>query len=155
MKRSPALVPLSRDHHHALDAARRLRRADDTTVAAASRHFLAFFERDGRRHFAIEEELLLPALDDPEWARATERVLADHAAIREAAANLATGPVDAETARSVGERLAAHVRFEERVLFELLESRLTPRQLEALGAAVEAAHLHGSRTPEDGLEPPG
>ena len=62
MKRSAALRPLSHDHQHALDAALRLRRAEPDTLCAAVDHFLEFFEREGRRHFAIEEELLLPAL---------------------------------------------------------------------------------------------
>ena len=56
-------------------------------------------------------------------------------------------PVDAATARGVGERLAAHVRFEERVLFELLEARLPPQELAALGAAVEAADERGPLAP--------
>ena len=32
MKRHPALIPLSHDHHHALAAARRLRLAADRTL---------------------------------------------------------------------------------------------------------------------------
>jgi hemerythrin HHE cation binding domain-containing protein len=146
MKRSAALAPLSRDHQHALDAALRLRRADCQTVADAVAHFQQFLEREGRRHFAIEERLLLPALPaDAEWAPYVARVRDDHATIRAAAATLADpsqmdDPVG--SARALGERLATHVRFEERAVFDILERRLTPLELERLGQAVADAERH-------------
>jgi hypothetical protein len=144
MKRSPELTPLSRDHQHALDAALRLRRAEPETLADALAHFARFFEREGRRHFAIEERLILPALPagDPEWAPGVQRVRDDHEAIRARAGALAeqrTGEEALAAARELGERLTAHVRFEERELFPTLERRLTGSQLADLGAAVAAA----------------
>jgi Hemerythrin HHE cation binding domain len=134
MKRSAALTPLSHDHQHALDAALRLRRAGD---AAAVAHFRAFFEREGRRHFEIEERLVLPALpgDDAQWAAGVARVLSDHAAIRAAAGSLDS----IGAARELGQRLHDHVRFEERTLFPYLERRLDAAELERLGAAIAAA----------------
>lgn len=140
MKRSPQLAPLSRDHQHALAAALRLRRADPETAQAAVAYFLDFFEREGRRHFAVEERHLLAALpaDDPDWAPAVARVRADHAAIRAEAAALAAGrSVDSVAAvTALGDRLKDHVRFEEEVMFTLLEQRLTPQELERLGEAL-------------------
>jgi hypothetical protein len=154
MRRSAELAPLSRDHQHALEAALRLRRATPETVDSACAHFGAFFAREGREHFAIEEEHLLPALpeDDSEWAAAAARVRADHAAIRQRAAVLADGAANTvadrvSAARELGERMTAHVRFEERVLFDLLERRLAPADLARVGAAVaraEAERLRGS-----------
>ena len=143
MKRSPALVPLSRDHHHALDVALRLRRADDRTVEEAVARFGKFWQGHGQRHFEIEEELILPALppSDGDWAPATRRVRDDHAAIRAMASDLLDtdrSPALAEV-HSLGETLNDHVRFEERQLFPLLEDRLPGRELEALGRSVERA----------------
>lgn len=66
----------------------------------------------------------------------------DHETIRAHAAALAGGDHRADVvaaARALGERLAAHVRFEERVLFELLERRLSAADLARLGAAVADA----------------
>src|SRR5215210_7479256 len=84
VKRSAELKPLSRDHHRVLDAALRLRRADAGTVDEAVSYFQLFFTHQGRAHFALEEEHLLPALpaDDPDWGPAVARVLDDHAVIR-------------------------------------------------------------------------
>jgi hemerythrin-like domain-containing protein len=143
VQRSAALAPLSRDHHLALTAALRLRRADADTVGAAIKRFRSFFETTGEQHLDTEEEVILPAIpaDDLEWATGVERVLDDHAVIRARAAALDRAPSRVVAARALGERLQAHVRFEERVLFEMLERRLTPSELERLGAAVTHAEL--------------
>jgi hemerythrin-like domain-containing protein len=142
MKRSAALAPLSRDHHHALNAALRLRRASADDLEAAADAFRAFFEGHGRRHFEVEEDLLLPALPgDGEWESAAARVRADHADLRAEAAALAD-PATADRlalAHRLGDRLDRHVRFEERELFGMLEARLPDYELARLGAAVEAA----------------
>jgi hemerythrin-like domain-containing protein len=127
VKRSRELTPLSRDHHVALEHALRLRRADDEHVAAVVARFLAYFVADGERHFASEEELLAPMI--PAESRAlSERLLADHAEIRRRARELGELP-DASRAVELGALLAAHVRFEERELFPLLEASLPPAAL--------------------------
>jgi hemerythrin-like domain-containing protein len=137
MKRSEALVSLGHDHHVALEAALRLRRAtvDDLDAAVASfREFWA--EHTRRRHFEIEEELLLPALaGDTEWDEMAARIRRDHEQIRAQAGTLAT----VADANSLGQLLNDHVRFEEREAFELLETRLDPDRLAELGAEIRAA----------------
>jgi hypothetical protein len=78
------------------------------------------------------------------------RVRDDHESIRVDATALADPhePDDAvASARALGERLAAHVRFEERVAFEILERRLTATELERLGHSVaEAEGQRASRS---------
>jgi hypothetical protein len=149
VKRSDALAPLSRDHHHALDAALRLRRADEAGVDDAVAHFGSFWRDHGLAHFEIEERLILPALpaNDPDWAAGIERVRREHAAVRQQAAELLAGRPEVERARALGELLNGHVRFEERHLFALLEARLGAGELTALGAAVAAAEL-SAHSPE-------
>jgi hypothetical protein len=139
MKRSEALAPLSRDHHVALAAALRLRRATIADLGRATALFTDFWQRAGARHFEVEEALILTALPpgDEEWDTAVARVRAEHADILARARALDRAPVD--EARELGERLHAHVRYEERVLFTLLERRADPAELAALGAAVESA----------------
>lgn len=138
MKRSDALAPLSRDHHQALETALRLRRATADDVDAALARLNAFWTRIGRRHFEIEEELLLPALSGSEWDALSARVREEHEDIRRRAAALEEEATVA-AARELGERLNAHVRFEERELFTTLERRLAPDDLARLGAAVARA----------------
>src|SRR5947208_11376257 len=64
MKRHPALIPLSRDHHDGLVQAVRLRRAaadgDASAPLAAAREFVEFFRNEERIHLRDEEEELFP-----------------------------------------------------------------------------------------------
>lgn len=140
MKRSDALAPLSRDHHVALAMALRLRR---TTAPAADRDaFTAFFATESTVHFAIEEDVLLPAVadvlpaDDPDVALMLEQ----HAELRRRTAALATAPEpDPAALRELGELLAAHVRLEERTIFPRIEALIDARRLDELGARLRAA----------------
>jgi Hemerythrin HHE cation binding domain len=140
LRRSAALAPLSRDHQHALDVALALRRADEATVTDAVDRLRTYFKEEGDRHFRAEEQCLVPALlpGDLEWAAAVERMGGDHVVIREGLAAIAASDDRVAFARSLGNLLAAHVRFEERVLFEILERALPAGRLEKLAGAMDA-----------------
>ena len=142
MKRHPALVPLSRDHHHALVIARRLRHATIQTAAETTRAFLAHWDTEQKQHFRLEEELLLPAYaahgapDHP----TVIRMLLDHMLIRRDADQLANAP-RLELLHDLGARLAAHVELEEHELFPLIEQTIPEPELDALGDRLrDAAH---------------
>jgi hemerythrin-like domain-containing protein len=142
MKRSASLAPLSRDHHQGLVVAQRLVRATADTAADARRVFLAFWLADGRRHFAIEEEQLLPAIAHrvPPDHAAVVRVLCDHVELRRRAVDVeAAEPVSVAALRELGDRLQRHIRHEERVLFPLIETALSEPELTALAEAIEQA----------------
>jgi mannose-6-phosphate isomerase-like protein (cupin superfamily) len=132
MKRRPGLIALSHDHHHALVAARRLRKAAGDPAASAA--FLRFFADESVRHFRDEEECLFPLVADADEARPLlVRALLDHQRLHALAARLAGG--EAATAGDLAELLEAHVRFEERTLFPMIErllgDRLPSLELEA------------------------
>jgi len=142
MKRGEALRALSHQHHQGLFAALQLKRAGRETAAEARKAFLDFFEREGSRHFRAEEEFLLPAFarhtgpDDP----AIVRVLTEHVDLRGRGQDLERSPhPDPAALRELGERLESHIRFEERVLFPLVEEALPLDELERLGAAFATA----------------
>jgi hemerythrin-like domain-containing protein len=139
VKRSEALASLSRDHHQALAVAVALRRATDADDARA--RFLEFWEREGAFHFRIEEEVLLP-----NWARmgsvdaaAAARLAQDHLEIRSAAVALTAEARSLTALHELGEKLSAHVRFEERELFPLIEADLSAPALEDLARVVAEA----------------
>jgi hemerythrin-like domain-containing protein len=143
MKRSVALAHLSRDHHLGLVVAQQLRRPTRANAAAARDAFLTFWDREGHEHFRIEEDVLLPAFarHHPHTDQAVVRVLTDHVDLRRRAADLAADPDPAlEDLHELGERLRAHIRHEERVLFGLIEGALSDGDLAALAAASERAH---------------
>jgi hemerythrin-like domain-containing protein len=139
MKRAEALQPLSRDHLKSLLAAKRLREATDAD--AAGQDFLAFWESEGRHHFRVEEEVLLPG-----WALhchvdrvAVARMLEEHLAIRRAALRAAGAEASLEELGELGRLLDDHVRFEERELFPMVERALEPDDLARLAVAIERA----------------
>lgn len=146
MKRSEALTPLSHQHHQGLFVSLKLKRATTETAAEARTAFLEFFEREGARHFQVEEELLLPAFarygefDHP----AVARVLTEHVDLRRRGQDLALGREEhLEELRELGERLERHIRHEERVLFPMIEETIPAEELERLGAAVARAEAGG------------
>jgi hypothetical protein len=142
VRRSDALAPLSRDHHHALVVAQRLHRAEAATAQDARDAFLGFWRSDGRRHFEVEEAVLLPAFAprDAAGEEAVRRVLAEHEDVRARAAALErAGGADLGALRELGALLRDHVRHEERVLFPLIEDALPAPELTRLAAAVRAA----------------
>jgi quercetin dioxygenase-like cupin family protein/hemerythrin-like domain-containing protein len=159
MKRHPALVPFSHDHHYALVEARRLRRAADTpeSVAAATA-FLRFFADETVRHFREEEELLFPSVLEFEESRELlVQALLEHQRLHALTARLqqsvnAGGEIE-DLMRELGELLEAHVRLEERRLFPLIE-RLVEDVTEArprLRDELEAAAPEQSPGTAEGL----
>jgi hemerythrin-like domain-containing protein len=136
MKRSEALAGLSRDHHEALAVALRLRRADATTADEARERFAEYFERRGAEHFDLEESVLGPAIVAlPGGQELHERLLAEHEHLRALGASVIQG-ASVAVLHEFGGDLTAHVRFEERELFPLLEAHLDEDQLTALGTAL-------------------
>lgn len=154
LRRHPALVELSRDHHHALVQALALRRAGEdaggepTTVASA---FLAFVEDDLAGHFADEEAVLLPRTRHaaPEESARVER---EHGEIRALIGRLRSGDASRPLLHELGDLLHDHVRFEERALFERLQERLTSAELEGLQRAIDEHRQARGRAPGCGLD---
>jgi hypothetical protein len=144
MKRNAALASLSRDHHQALVVAQRLSRANAQTAGDARQAFVRYWLAHGRRHFRLEEEVLLPAYaahGNPHHP-VVLRVLGDHVAIRHHAAALAgAGELPLDAIHEVGARLAAHVRFEERELFPMIERAMPPTDLVAVARELERAEV--------------
>lgn len=142
MQRSKELAVLSREHHVALELALRLQRATDTDAGTVTRATLDFWREEGRQHFRLEEELLLPAFarhagaGDPDIVR----VLVDHVDIRCRISDLENGArVDVAALNALGELLRDHVRYEERTLFGRIEQTLDTAELAALGSALQAS----------------
>jgi quercetin dioxygenase-like cupin family protein len=154
MKRTPSLIPLSHDHHHALVAARRLRQAAKTEQierGAAVAEFLGFFATETVAHFRLEEEVLFPTLAraGDEAGELLVRALLDHQRVRAMVAELergrTAGSPDASVMRQLGELMAEHVRLEERQLFPLIERLIGERTLAALS-------LQAQRSPAGEVE---
>ena len=147
MKRHPSLAPLSRDHHHVLvlaqglhpEGPQTLRDALPADPAERARHTLEVWRREIEPHFESEERFLAPALEgrDPALDAELARMRRDHEGIRALVA--AVDPVSPdvrEALADLGRALVAHVRAEERGLFEVAQRVMTEP---ALAAALQDA----------------
>ena len=157
MKRHPALIPLSHDHHDALVVAQALilgqspaPRSDwPTDRRTQVNRVIAFFTHTLRSHFEVEEAHLFPTVlaHLPGEADLVAQLLDEHDAIRTQVRELERDPTTTLTVRlpALGRLLEAHVRREERVLFETMQREMQPDDLVALGTRLKR------RIPEDGL----
>ena len=139
MKRVPALVPLSHDHHDGLMRAFRLRRALESGRRALQDQVAllgAFLESSLIPHFRAEEEVLFPRVralladDAPLDAR-----IAEHREIESRIRLLALsrGPYAPEDVEALADLLERHIRAEERQLFQECQGVITdPAELDRL-----------------------
>ena len=136
MKRVEALLQLSREHHTALSIAQRAKRAlaagTATEVEALAKACAQRFVAELEPHFLDEERWLLPALEAAGEHGLVARTLDEHRQLRSLAAALAAGDLD-PLAR-FAEMLGAHVRFEERELFERAQQVIPADELGRLAA---------------------
>jgi hemerythrin HHE cation binding domain-containing protein len=132
--RHDSLLPLTRDHHHALAQARRLKTGaispEHATRARAADDFLNFYLGRALHHFREEEELFFPPAADFDEARPlVVRAVMEHLNIHRLVGllkdELASTSVSANLLGEISEALRLHVRFEEDELFPLIE-RLVP-----------------------------
>ena len=99
MKRSPALQPLSREHHSALSLANACvlaaQSGDAAMVRLACQRAFSSFANELDAHFKIEEQSLLPLLTSPETQALVQRTLAEHQLLRRLLDGLQQNDVEA------------------------------------------------------------
>ena len=109
---------------------------------------VAFFAQTLRSHFEIEETHLFPTVVArlPGEANLVAQLLEEHDAMRTRIRDLKRDPVTDLEVRlpSLGRLLEAHVRREERVLFETMQREMEPADLENLGTQLRARAREGA-----------
>jgi hemerythrin-like domain-containing protein len=140
MKRASGLRDLSDDHHAGLVLARRCKQAARIESVRAHedawRHAREAFALSLSPHFQIEEEVLLPALESIGEAALAERIRDDHRALRALEREVAA---TRDRLEHFGALLEAHIRYEEREVFEPTQDRLPADAIEAIARACAAA----------------
>jgi iron-sulfur cluster repair protein YtfE (RIC family) len=147
MLRDKSLIPLSRQHQHALALCVRMDRASPIAEADLPEwraEVAQHFELEIRVHFAAEEEVLFPAARKfAELAELAGELIAEHGRLRElfATAERASSADLATLARE----LSAHIRKEERQLFERMQEMMSAEALAGLGSRLEVALRHAEQ----------
>ena len=143
MLRDKNLIPLSRQHQHALALCVRVDRAipiADADLAAWQAEIAQIFQSEISIHFVAEETVVFPAARRRgELIPLLEELLADHTALRESFAQAEAGTMSAAELSAFGQRMSSHIRKEERQLFERMQELMTPEELALLGQHLEEA----------------
>jgi len=142
MRRDPALIPLSQQHHDALALCVYIERAHKSghlDLAHWNREVAAAWQTEIRWHFQSEEEVVFPAAHKlPDLQPLVTELLSDHAQLRAWFIAAETNQLIADDLLRLRELLNDHVRKEERQLFEQMQSALSAAELAAMGAALQA-----------------
>jgi iron-sulfur cluster repair protein YtfE (RIC family) len=137
MLRDKSLIPLSHQHQRALALCVRIDRAQPipgVDLEAWQAEIEQHFEQEIRIHFSAEEEVLFPAARRfPELTSLVKELVADHGVLRECFSEAEARAMSTETVRAFAQQLSAHIRKEERQLFERLQQMMSPEELSALG----------------------
>jgi len=141
IKRHKALQPLSRQHHFGLLFSWKIRKgfAQKTSIQRMQNFRDWFFKTEILPHFEAEEKHIFPILDKnhPLIARA----LKEHRRIK----RLFVDTENIEKSLSLlEEELQAHIRFEERILFNQIQEIATKKQLKL----IDDLHLEVANKPE-------
>lgn len=141
MLRDPNLIPLSRQHQHALALCVRLDRAlqaGEVNTEAWQQEIQQIFEQEIGIHFAAEEKEVFPAAAKfTELQPVVEELLAEHAVLRDLFASADGRALDPASLKTFAETLAGHIRKEERQLFEGMQKVMNADELASLGTALE------------------
>ena len=143
MLRNRNLIPLSHQHRRALVLCVRIDRASpvgDADLAAWQAEIAQHFQSEMRIHFSAEEGVLFPAARRfPALVPLVEELLLDHFMLRESFAKAEAHAMSAADVSAFAEHMSAHIRKEERQLFERLQELMTQEQLALLGKDLEEA----------------
>lgn len=143
MLRDKSLIPLSRQHQHALALCVRIERAmpiDDTKLADWQAEVAQQFEAEIKVHFAAEEQILFPAARTfRELNPLIDELLADHQRLQACFAKAEARQSSQEELLAFARSLSEHVRKEERQLFERLQELIPQTELSTLGQQLNRA----------------
>ncbi|HCL83563.1 MAG TPA: hypothetical protein DIC22_06280 [Chitinophagaceae bacterium] len=130
IKRHPAIVSFSKDHHFGLLLVWKIRQGLQNAIQAdrISHYVLYFFKEDLEKHFKDEEQLLFSKLPAGDPLR--KQAEADHQTIYKLIAAIEKAKTDTRLLSQLADALEQHIRFEERELFNHLQNNFSSEDLE-------------------------
>lgn len=141
MLRDKNLIPLSHQHRRALAITVNIARGRGPGYADAQRWrdvIVEHYENDLRFHIEAEETILFPAAAlYRETAALVDDLIADHACLRELVKAMRGPAPTLEQVKEFGALLDAHIRKEERGLFERMQELLPAAEMAEVGRAMD------------------
>ena len=144
MLRNKNLIPLSHQHQHALAFCVSIDRALANPAAMETgtiqQEITRLYESELASHFEAEERFLFPAAEQlEEMTSLVDELRIEHGLIRRGVKRAEARDLTVSDIQVFAASLSAHIRKEERELFEAVQQRLTPEELERVGREIERA----------------
>ncbi|MXV37344.1 hemerythrin domain-containing protein [Flavobacteriaceae bacterium Ap0902] len=126
IKRVEEMQGVSRDHHHALLLAFKINKGIGLNIAPdrIRKYILWFREEHLVPHFIVEEKWMFPILGEDN--EKVQQALSEHKRLLD----LSKSAENYNTMHDFAEELKAHIRFEERDLFQDIQANATQEELE-------------------------
>jgi hemerythrin-like domain-containing protein len=136
IKRSEQLQPLSRQHHNGLLFCLLLKKgiAKEADLEVIKEFIQSFWYKDLDHHFKLEEIYLAPLQDQYHRLQVpVQRMMNEHYELKNII-NENSIAISYNSIEELRNKLEAHIRFEERELFPLIESIISEQQRLSIGA---------------------
>jgi hemerythrin superfamily protein len=150
MLRDKNLIPLSHQHRRALILCVGINRSQpiaEKQLTEWQGEIDRQFQREISNHFLAEEDIVYPAAARfPELAGLVKELRAEHQSLRVGFAEAGLRKMSAEHLVDFGRSLSAHIRREERELFQGLQRLLSPDELADLGSKLDVALRDAGQT---------
>jgi len=150
MLRDRNLIPLSHQHQHALALCVRIERASpipENNLSAWQEEITLLCKSEIAIHFDAEEKVIFPAARRfAELNSLVDELLADHRDLRHDFGGAEAQKMSASDLLQFSQRLSAHIRKEERQLFERLQELLSREELDRLGHELAEALKSASQS---------
>ncbi|AEL23977.1 hemerythrin domain-containing protein [Cyclobacterium marinum] len=142
LRRHPAFVPVSRDHHFGLLLVWKVRQGREKSIVPERllNYVKYFFSNHMEPHISLEESVIFTYMAKNDLLR--KEVESQHRNIQKAYKELSKFKED-ELLTKLDEfchMVEAHIRFEERKLFQYMQVELLNKELEELEGKVAAVH---------------
>lgn len=151
LKRHPALMPLSRDHHQGLLFCWKIRQgfANNISVERVVDYARWFYENHLENHFRLEETYVFPLIDETHPLR--RKAMSQHRRLRLLFKKLSQGNKPRQIVLGlIEEALEKHIRMEERALFPEIQQSAGNEQLIKMESIIDKAH---QTAPDDWHDP--
>lgn len=121
IKRHPAIVEYSKDHHFGLLLVWKIRQGVKYKIEKEriGAYVYMFFQNDLKSHFDEEEKFLLPLL--PQANKLRVKLEEEHKELKQYIAAIIKDDFQYETLNKFANLLESHIRFEEREFFQHLQ----------------------------------
>lgn len=143
IQRHEALQPVSREHHFGLLLGWKIQKAAAKNIAPERVFdYLKFaFRTELLPHFKLEEKAVFPVLGEDDSL--VKQALDEHRRIESL---ISRGSQDSDTLDEIRSLLNAHIRFEERVLFQKIQENATAEEFELM---MQAHSAHDAEKPRE------